>query len=252
MKPKILIVEDEIIYAIIIQEVLRENGYDTIIGVSSVEDAIETIETNTLSLVLIDINLNLEKDGVELARYLLEKNKIPYIFISSYSDKITLERVMTTRPYGYILKPFNPSEVSSIVNKTLSDYFSKDISSINDSFYNDDEIPFVIRKTIKYVDDNVFNKINVSDLAKLTKWKSQHFNRLFTKYVGYTPYNFILLKKINRAKDLLENTDLPVVQISYELSFKSHSSFCLLFKKHTGKTPNKFRKWYNKNDRNIE
>jgi AraC-like DNA-binding protein len=51
-------------------------------------------------------------------------------------------------------------------------------------------------------------------------------------------------KKIEKAKTLLIETKIPIVQLSFDLGFKSHSNFCSIFKKATGKTPENFRKWY--------
>lgn len=243
-KPLILIVEDELIIALDIKEILEGEGYKAIIDVVTVTDAIEVIEKQNPSLVLIDINLKQEKDGVYLGAYLLKKDSIPFIYISSYSDNTTLERVSETRPYGYIVKPFKPEDVKSTVSIVLNNYIYRNIDVVRQDKEINNDVPFILKQTVKYINDNINEKINISDLAKQTRWESQHFNRLFAQYIGVTPYKYILSKKIEKSKTLLIETSLPILQISFDLGFKSHSNFCSVFKKYTGKTPDNFRKSY--------
>ncbi|WP_396192205.1 response regulator transcription factor [Flavobacterium sp.] len=244
MKPLILIVEDELIIALHIKEILKEEGFDAIINVDNVNDAITTIENLNPSLVLIDISLRQDKDGVHLGAFLLERDKIPFIYITSYSDKSTLERVRETRPYGYIVKPFKPTDLKSTVDIVLHNFKHRNIDVLRQDKEISNDIPFILKQSLKYINDNVNEKIKISDLANQTRWESQHFNRLFTQYIGSTPYKYIMDKKIEKAKTLLIETKIPIVQLSFDLGFKSHSNFCSIFKKVTGKTPENFRKWY--------
>jgi YesN/AraC family two-component response regulator len=244
MKPLILIVEDELIIALHIKEILKEEGFDAIINVDNVNDAITTIENLNPSLVLIDISLRQDKDGVHLGAFLLERDKIPFIYITSYSDKSTLERVRETRPYGYIVKPFKPTDLKSTVDIVLHNFKHRNIDVLRQDKEISNDIPFILKQSLKYINDHINEKIKISDLANQTRWESQHFNRLFTQYIGSTPYKYIMDKKIEKAKTLLIETKIPIVQLSFDLGFKSHSNFCSIFKKVTGKTPENFRKWY--------
>ncbi|OYU80320.1 MAG: hypothetical protein CFE23_09640 [Flavobacterium sp. BFFFF1] len=243
-KPVVLIVEDELIIALDIKEILEEEGYDAIINIVTVDDAIHAVENLNPSIVLIDINLKQDKDGIDLGTYLLEKDKTPFIYITSYSDKTTLERVSETRPYGYIVKPFKSIDIKTTVSIVLNNFKHRNIDVVRQDKEIDTDIPFILKKAVNYIAENITEKIKISDLAKQTRWESQHFNRLFKQYVGVTPYRYILEKKIEKAKVLLTETTLPITQISFELAFKSHSNFCAVFKKATKKTPENFRKCY--------
>lgn len=243
MKPQILIVEDELIIALDIKEILEEEGYEAIMNIVSVEQAIEAIEKHDPDLVLIDINLKKENDGIEIGEYLLKKDKIPFVYVTSYSDKTTLERVNKTRPYGYIVKPFKPTDLKSTVYIVLNNYKHRNIDVLRNENRTNDEIPFILKQTIQYVNDNITEKITISDLTKLTRWKSQHFQKLFKEYVGMPPYKYIVDRKIEKAKVMLIETSMPIIQISYDLGFKSHSNFCAIFKKLHDETPENYRKW---------
>ena len=249
MKPLILIVEDELIIALDIKEILNEEGYDAIINIVNVNDVINAVENLNPSLVLIDINLKQDKDGVDLGTYLLEKDKVPFIYITSYSDKTTLERVNETRPYGYIVKPFKPVDLKTTIPIVLNNFKHRNIDVRRQDKQINNDIPFIIKQIVSYINNNINNKIKISDLAKQTKYESQHFDRLFTQYIGTTPYKYIQDKKIEKAKALLIDTKIPVTQISYDIGFKSHSNFNEVFKKATGKSPKKFRIWYALNNK---
>lgn len=252
MKPLVLIVEDELIIALDIKEILNENGYDAIINIVSVDAAIKAIESYNPSLVLIDINLKQDKDGVDLGSYLLENDKIPYIYVTSYSGKTTLERVGETRPYGYIVKPFKSMDLVATITIVLNNFKHRYVDVLRLKTEVNEDVPFLLKRTINYINDNINEKIRISDLAKQTRWKSQHFNRLFAKYIGITPYKYIVDKKIEKAKTLLTETLIPITQVSFELGFKSHSNFCSIFKKATGETPENFRKLHEVNSKYIK
>lgn len=242
MIPTILIVEDELLIALDIKGILSEEGYNSIINVVTVEQAIQVIEEENPVLVLIDINLKQDKDGTDLGQYLLEKDRIPFIYITSYADKTTMDRVKDTRPYGYIVKPFKSIDIKTTVSLVLSNYKHRFIDIVRTETPINDDIPFIIKETITYINKNISEKLEISDLAKITRWKESHFIRIFKKYVGMTPYQYILSRKIEKAKTLISETSIPIVEISYELGFLSHSNFCIAFKKYSGKTPEEYRK----------
>jgi AraC-like DNA-binding protein len=240
----ILIVEDEFLIAKDLEGLLLAEGYKVIAFVTSVNAAIEIIEETKPDLVITDISLNGAKDGVDLGRYLIAKDTIPFIYLTSHADKLTLERVKETRPYGFIVKPFKDPDVITTVDIVLSNFVHRNIDVLRKKEETIDEVPFVLKKVVSYIQDNITEKIIVDDLAKLTKWKSQHFQRLFSKYLGVSPSQYILNQKIEKGISLLIETDMTIAEISFELGFQSSSNFFNAFKKYTGKTPDFYRKWY--------
>ncbi len=108
---RILVVEDEIITADDIRESLQDMGYTVLAVVSSGEEAIIKVEKDAPDLVLMDIMLSGEMDGIEAAKQILLRFNIPVVYLTAYSDKIILERAKITEPFGYILKPFNEREL---------------------------------------------------------------------------------------------------------------------------------------------
>ena len=211
MRPKILVVEDEIIIAMQIKSILEDEGYEVIINIYTVDAAIQQIEQQNLSLILVDINLNKSRDGVDLGHYLREKSEIPFIYITSYSNKSTLDRVNGTRPDGYIVKPFKPCDIISNIYIVLNKYKHKKIDDViessNEKF---DHVPYKLKIIVKYINENIYDKIEVQDLVALTNWKERHFSRLFLEYLQVTPYQYILTRKIERAATQIEEIKLPI------------------------------------------
>jgi PAS domain S-box-containing protein len=108
---RILIVEDEIITADDIRESLLDMGYSVPGIVSSGEKAIEKLEEDNPDLVLMDIMIMGEMDGIETANQIRSRFNIPVVYLTAYSDKEIMERAKISEPFGYILKPFNEREL---------------------------------------------------------------------------------------------------------------------------------------------
>ena len=111
----ILVVEDESIVGLDIQSRLQQLGYDVLEVVASGEDALAQIEALKPDLVLMDIMLEGEMDGIQAADVVRGRFDIPVVFLTAYSDESTLERAKTTAPYGYVLKPFKDRELYTTI-----------------------------------------------------------------------------------------------------------------------------------------
>ncbi len=243
MKPKILVVEDEALIAMQIKGILQEDDlYEVFTNIFSVEAAIQHIETSPPNLVLIDINLNKNKDGIDLGRYLLERNDIPYIYITSYANKTTLDRVNETRPDGYIVKPFKPSDLISNVSVVLNNYKHREIDTEPIEKENLGDVPFRMRAIINYINDNLDKRIEIEELIILSKWKKRQFSRQFINFLHVSPYQYILNRKIEKAKSIIEESEIPINEIAFDLGFKSYSNFCNAYKKIIGSNPEKQRR----------
>lgn len=111
MKKRVLIVEDEMIVAMDLQSILIDLGYDVPVLAASGEEAIVQAETSQPDLVLMDIHLRDQIDGIEAAQAIVTRLNIPVVYLTAYADSDTLRRACETSPYGYILKPFEAREL---------------------------------------------------------------------------------------------------------------------------------------------
>ena len=118
-KERILIVEDEIIVARDLQRDLEKMGYAVASMVPSGEQAIQEIENQVPDLVLMDIMLQEEMDGIETAEIIRSRFDIPVIFLTAYGDKATFERAKKSEPLGYIIKPFHEENLRKVIEIAL-------------------------------------------------------------------------------------------------------------------------------------
>jgi len=112
---KILIVEDEPLIAEDIAAILSRNDFQVAAIVYTMEEALIELKQNLPDMALLDINLNNKMDGIEIAAVIQRNYAIPFLFITSYSDKSTLEKAKLTEPAGYIVKPFNEAGLCSAI-----------------------------------------------------------------------------------------------------------------------------------------
>jgi DNA-binding NarL/FixJ family response regulator len=118
-KIKVVIVEDEPLIAEDLRFLLNGINY-TVIGVAqSSLKAMDLISTRKPDIVLLDINIKGDKDGVDIAHMLNEQYKIPFIYLTSYADQETIDRAKLTMPYGYIVKPFDERDLLSSIEMAL-------------------------------------------------------------------------------------------------------------------------------------
>jgi AmiR/NasT family two-component response regulator len=110
-KIQVLIVEDELIIAEDMKEMLRELQYHVIGIASDFEEAGKILSSCVPDIALLDIHLQGNEDGITLALAIRERFDIPVVFISSYSDRKTVERAKQARPEGYIVKPFTKEDL---------------------------------------------------------------------------------------------------------------------------------------------
>lgn len=115
----ILVVEDETIVAKDIQCSLQRLGYHVPSTATSGEEAIRKAGEIKPDLVIMDIVLKGRMDGVETAQHLQHQFDLPVVYLTAYADLQTLDRVKTTTPAGYMLKPFQPTELRTTIELAL-------------------------------------------------------------------------------------------------------------------------------------
>ena len=106
----IFIVEDELIITESLKRILKNLGHNCAGSTRSVMKAQNAIQTQDFDLVLLDINLNGNNEGIELGKLCHKKNQ-PFLYITSYSDRDTVIAAKDTKPGGYLNKPFTPKEL---------------------------------------------------------------------------------------------------------------------------------------------
>lgn len=112
---KILIVDDEVLIAEFLKDELKALGYSNIVMAHSKAQCIIQIENFQPELVLLDIRMRGDREGIEIAEDINQKYKIPFIFITAHSDKEILQEALSRNPAGYITKPFKQIDVYAAI-----------------------------------------------------------------------------------------------------------------------------------------
>lgn len=115
----ILLVEDEQIASMDIREMIEESGYAVAATSDSAESAIEAAEEHNPDLVIMDINLPGERDGIDAAVEIQSRHDLPVIYLTAFSDEETLKRARKTEPSGFLVKPVTRADIQATVEMTL-------------------------------------------------------------------------------------------------------------------------------------
>ena len=118
-RAQIMVVEDEAIVALDIQRKLEDIGYSVIAVIRSGEEAVRTACELRPDLILMDISLQGDLDGISAAAAIQDRGSIPVIFLTALADKDTLERAKITEPMGYLIKPFEEQDLRAAVEVVL-------------------------------------------------------------------------------------------------------------------------------------
>jgi PAS domain S-box-containing protein len=119
MQAKIIVAEDERIVALHLKQQLQKLGYEVVAVVASGANALQKISELRPQVILMDIHIEGAIDGIETASKIPAEFEIPVIYVTAYSEETTLERARTTKPYGYLIKPFSERELHATIQMAL-------------------------------------------------------------------------------------------------------------------------------------
>jgi CheY-like chemotaxis protein len=116
---KVLVVEDERVVALHLRQQLGRLGYAVPAICTAGAQALQQIRELRPDVVLMDIHIEGDIDGIETAARIPDEFQVPVIYLTAYSEEATLERARQTRPYGYLLKPFSERELHAAIQMVL-------------------------------------------------------------------------------------------------------------------------------------
>ncbi len=157
---KILVVEDESIIALDLTRRLKDLGFTPLKPVDTGKKAIAAVNKNKPDLIILDIKIKGEIDGIETASIIRGIHSVPYIFISAFNDPGTLKRIRQVEPYGYIPKSSNNIDLYTTVKIALQRF------SIEKAYHSNEELLSTIMKSIT---DAV---IGVNEAGEIIFWNN--------------------------------------------------------------------------------
>jgi PAS domain S-box-containing protein len=224
MKKQILVVEDEIIVAEDIRRSLQSLGYAVPSVAASGEETIKMVEELHPDLVLMDIMLQGEMDGIETAEQIHSRFNIPVVYLTAYSGEEILERAKITEPFGYIIKPFKKRELH--INIEIALYKHKMEKKLKESGYWMSAMLKSLGEAVMSTDKNGVI-ITMNPFAEaLTGWKQKDaLGKTLT-----TVFNVI-------SEDTGKQAEDPVTKLIREGSFYGLAENTILITKEGVKLP---------------
>ena len=209
----IYIVEDEPIIVSTIETALRKQGHRILGDTDDASEALKDIESLRPDLVLIDIQLYGEKDGVDLALE-LDKIKQPYLFLSSQTDPNTITRVKQTNPLGYVVKPFTETGLRTNLELAWHNHLDSNQHYLN--VKHDGKLLRVNQDTINYLKayDNYCYVVTSTETYLMPhtlkhiseQLKGNHFIKCHRSYV----VNLNQIKSVEKNSISVNNDTIPL------------------------------------------
>lgn len=228
MKLTVLIVEDEVLIAQTIQLYLQEKGHTIQAICISYTEAIEEYQRQKPDLVLLDIRLYGKESGIDFAHFLLaQKEKTPFIYLTSQYDRRIFDLALQTNPYGYITKPIQKESFWITIETSYNLYQKNNIVEEKNkiSLFNGKENSIIALQDIIYLEsDHVYTTVFLANQQKiiirktlrefLEEVKSELFIRCHRSYIINTNY----IKKWDKQNITLENdVQIPVSRANKKL-----------------------------------
>lgn len=210
MKIQVLIVEDESIIADEIKDCLEENDFTVTDIVSTSETAIRSIEQQTPDVILMDISIKGKLNGIELAREILSKRKIPLIFLTSHTDKQIVRDAQSVHPDAFLVKPFNETELPVAIELAFTQHNQQLLKELSTRVILNDAV--FIKNNKKY------QKVNVSDILYIQA--DGAYSRIHTS-MG----EFVMSFNLSQFHSDFNNRFFIRIHRSYIINLKSVSGF---------------------------
>ena len=126
----VFIVEDNALNRITLETILEDNHYNIVGSYANAEEAWEVLKNTNVDVVLIDINLAGDKDGIWLGRKIRKYNNTAFVYLTAYGDNETIHKVKKTNPNGYLMKPYNEPTLLTTIDIAISNFSNyKEISA---------------------------------------------------------------------------------------------------------------------------
>lgn len=196
----------------------------------------DTLFNNNISDIHYQKYLSIFLKNHDMMPFVIQKSEPYYIGLKSIIDEIINEINLKNKGYQLAIKAciykffINIIRFVPYINTPFDDIKNENIKNL--------------KKVFDFIDENYQNKINILQMTKLTNFSPQHFCRIFKGYTGKTFVQYVTLIRLERAKDLIVNSDLPITQISSIIGFCNVNYFDRIFKKYFGCNPSDIRKKY--------
>ena len=220
---KILLIEDEFILASELAETLELEGYDVVLTADNGQEALDFYQANEVDLVLCDININGDWDGIETVMRLLEIKQVPIIYLTAFTDKDTLERAKLTFPAAYIPKPYHITNLRMAIELAINNFAVKIRNNLK--ILKDLTIENHSKEMFLQVNDDIFIKQNYQFVKfSLKEILYLEADNIYTNIITIQK-KYVIRQSIGNVHDRLPMKNLIRVHRSFVLNINKIDSF---------------------------
>lgn len=211
----ILIVEDDLLIAEMLKEMLLELGYSVVSICKSFDETIDLLKVaDKIDLVFLDVNLTFGKNGIELAKVLNQDYFLPFVYLTSYSDPLTIKDAVSTFPEAYLVKPFTKSEIFSTIELSRIKNTSQKENSIIIKDGNK-RVKLMANEILYVKSDKNYLEISMTENRIVTRHSLEAFiEELDDDFVIRIHRSFAVnisaMKSINNQNVILQDITLPL------------------------------------------
>ncbi len=212
----VFIVEDNGLNRVSLETILEDNNFDIAGSYANAEEAWEALKNIHVDIVLIDINLAGDKDGIWLGSKIREHNNMAFVYLTAYGDKETIEKVKRTQPNGYLMKPYNEPTLLTTIDIAINNFTN--VKKTGESIYIKDNYVRVklTLEEINYIQsdgnylhiflDHKKHMIRAKLVDFLEQLPDTHFVQVHQRYV----INFTRIDLIGNGFVIVSKEEIPV------------------------------------------
>ena len=237
----VLIADDETWVIFGLKRMIEKSGLpfrvigETNDGVTTLEE----VEKKKPDVLFSDIRMP-GYTGLELLEHIQEKKlDVKVVFVSGYAEFTYAQKALSLGAVDYLLKPIKPDMMTTVLKKLEVKLAGKVQEEVIEQ--KEEKVP-VIEQIITEIQEHYTENIILTELAKKYGISVGYLSSLIKENVGMSYSDYVTARRIQKAKELLEDERLSMEQIAEQTGFRDHFYFIKVFKKHTGITPGQYRK----------
>lgn len=248
---RVYIVDDEGWIVIGLKKTIEKSGYPfKVIGTANNGViALEEIEKADPDVIFMDIRMP-GYDGLELLEHLRDQgNHAKVIYISGYAEFAYAQRALQIGASDYILKPIEQEKINEILEQLENSFKSESGAGYTRGEVEEEVSEGMLQKIITEIKTRYTENISLSELAERYGISISYLSSLVKEELHLSFSEYITAKRIQKAKELLEDETLSIEQIAEQTGYNDYFYFTKIFKKTLGISPSKYRKNYKKSNK---
>lgn len=250
---RVLLVDDEERVLEVLQKNVhwKECGVDYLFQAENINEALQYYEIYKPDIVITDIEMP-DGTGLELIERLRTMNpEVICLCVTCHPEFEYMRKAMQLGSIDYILKPVDYEELEASLKKTI---YTINQSRLQDSGSTTDmenvgmnhlfEDEKLVLRAQEYIRQHLSNDLNVQIIAEHLHCSTSHLMHIFKRKTEKTVIEYITDERMNKARQILKESDLPIHMTAKMCGYEDYSYFTRVFKKETGKTPRSYREEY--------